>query len=145
MLKIKVADAQRNFASSGAEQSPGRLEKIAKIVQLEEVLEGIRTHVVASQVELQLSRAVTHMGKHRLALVPPADKTTGHDRLGFIFAAFRQRRLDGAEPLLRLANGAAPVRPRRIGIDAAIAECLDFRLADLLQLREPHAGTKHAL
>ena len=79
------------------------------------------------------------MGKDRLALVPPADESTGHDRLSFIFAALRQRRLDSAEPLFRLVNGAAPVRPRRIGIDAVIAESLDFRLANLLQLRKPHA------
>ena len=83
----EVADTERNLAGAGAEEPSSRLEEIAQIVELEEVLEGIRTHVVASQVELQLARAVTHVGEYRLALVAPADETTGHGRLGFIFAA----------------------------------------------------------
>jgi hypothetical protein len=86
----EAADAQRNLAGPGSEKPPGRLEEITQIVELEEVLECFMTDVVASQVELQLSRAVTHVGKYRLALVAPADETTGHGRLGFIFAALRQ-------------------------------------------------------
>jgi hypothetical protein len=74
--------------------------------------------------------------------VTPADETTGHGRLGFIFAALRQSRLDRAEPLFGLTYGIAPVRSGRIGIHAAIAQRFDFRLADLLQLREPHGIAK---
>ena len=82
----EVADTERNLAGAGAEEPSSRLKEITQIVELEEVFEGIRTHVVASQIELQLTRAVTHVGEYRLALVAPADETTSHGRLDVIFA-----------------------------------------------------------
>jgi hypothetical protein len=62
----------------------------------------------------------------------PADETTSNGRLRLIFSALGQRRFYRAEPLLRVTNRAAAVRTWGIGINPAIAECLDLSLANLL-------------